>query len=150
MMVSLKVPTFLLALGLSAGAASANSHGMVPGSQFLNAWDLDADGAATLAEMEEMRGTVFFMFDANEDGMLDGAEYAAFDEARNNDLQNHEGPPQSRARMQQVADGLGLAPNDANGDGSVTLAEFLAATPAWLDAIDRDGDGVVTSADFGR
>lgn len=130
-------------------AALANQHAM-PGAQFLITWDLDADGTATLAELEEMRGMIFGMFDADEDAILTAEEYTAFDEARASDMANHQGGQQSRGVMQRVADGLALAPNDADGDGVVTLAEFIAATPDWMAGIDRDGDGAITSADFGR
>ena len=38
---------------------------------------------------------------------------------------------------------------DANGDGVVTKAEFLAARNARFDKMDRNGDGVVSRDDFG-
>lgn len=134
---------------LSTSASVAQQPG-VPGAQFLTTWDLDADGTATLAELEEMRGMVFVMFDADEDAILTAEEYSAFDEARANDMANHQGGEQGRGVMQRVADGLALAPNDADGDGAVTLAEFIGGTQAWMAGIDRDGDGAITSADFGR
>ena len=68
----------LLLAAATAPAAHANQHG-TPGAQFLITWDLDADGTATPAELEEMRGLVFTMFDADEDGILTAEEYVAFD-----------------------------------------------------------------------
>lgn len=53
-----------------------------PGSHFIENWDLNADGTVTHAELEEKRGDVFYMFDADENGMLNADEYASFDEAR--------------------------------------------------------------------
>ncbi|AHM05462.1 EF hand domain protein [Roseibacterium elongatum DSM 19469] len=141
-------PTLLI-LAMGAGVAFANSHAM-PGAQFLSVWDLDADGTATLAELQEMRGIVFAMFDSDADGTLNTEEYRAFDETRAADLANFEGPDPARERMQMVADGLGRAANDADGNGRVTRDEFIAGTHAWLEQIDRDGNGVVTSADFMR
>lgn len=141
---------FALCLAAAGAApAFANQHA-VPGGQFLTAWDLDADGAATLSELEEMRGTVFDMFDADENGVLDAGEYEAFDETRAADMENHAAGGQGGRMLQRVADGLGLVPNDADGDGAVTRAEFIAGTAAWLAEIDRTGDGVVTTDDFGR
>ncbi|GAA5068455.1 EF-hand domain-containing protein [Roseibacterium beibuensis] len=146
-MTTLKTTLLILAIG--AGAAFADAHA-APGSQFMTAWDLDADGTATLAELQEMRGTVFGMFDADEDGVLSAEEYVAFDAARIADMENFEGPAPAREMMQRVADGLGLPPNDTDGNGSVTREEFIAGAESWLDQIDRDGDGAVTSADFMR
>lgn len=40
--------------------------------------------------------------------------------------------------------------NDADGNGSVTEAEFVAATDRLFATLDRDGDGAVTAADFAR
>ena len=39
---------------------------------------------------------------------------------------------------------------DANGDGVITRAEFLAARNARFAKMDRNGDGVVARDDFGR
>jgi len=44
---------------------------------------------------------------------------------------------------------MSLAANDGNGDGSVSLAEFAAQDAAFLAAMDRSGDGVLTGDDFG-
>lgn len=122
-----------------------------PGEQFLVTWDLDADGTATLAELEEMRGMVFGMFDADADGILTAEEYVAFDEMRAADRLNHQGGGgQGRGVSARLSDGLALAENDADGDGAVTLAEFIAGASPWLATIDRDGDGGVTTADFAR
>ena len=40
--------------------------------------------------------------------------------------------------------------NDIDGDGQVSRAEFMARTPDWYSAMDRNGDGTITTADFGR
>lgn len=139
----------LAALPVSSALADQHGGGM-PGAQFMTAWDLDADGQATLEELVEMRGTVFAMFDLDESGILDEEELGWFAEARAADMENHQGGQQGRQRLQQVGDGLGAEANDTDGDGQVSLAEFIDGTPGWLAAIDRDGDGVVTTADFGR
>lgn len=46
--------------------------------------------------------------------------------------------------------GMLRAFNDGDGDGKVSRDEFLARTPDWFAMMDRNGDGVVTSADFSR
>jgi Ca2+-binding EF-hand superfamily protein len=40
--------------------------------------------------------------------------------------------------------------NDSDGDGRVSREEFTGRTAAWFTMMDRDGDGSVTEADFGR
>jgi hypothetical protein len=39
--------------------------------------------------------------------------------------------------------------NDVDADGAVSLEEFLGQVPTWIACMDRDGDGVITTADFG-
>jgi Ca2+-binding EF-hand superfamily protein len=131
------------ALMLTATAASAQT---TPGDQFLQNWDLNQDGIATLEELREMRGNVFFSFDANEDGYLDAEEYVLFDEARANDVANYEA--EQRDQMQQVADGMSLSVSDLDGDGRVSEAEFQTGAGAWFDDLDKNGDGGITLADF--
>ena len=131
------------ALALSATATLAQT---TPGDQFLQNWDLDGNGTATLDELREMRSNVFLAFDTNEDGYLDGEEYVFFDMARENDVANYEA--EQRAQMQQVADGMSLSVSDLDGDGRVSKAEFLSGAEAWFADLDTNGDGGITLADF--
>lgn len=131
------------ALALVTTAALAQS---TPGERFLESWDLDGDGAATLSELREMRGRVFTAFDSDENGLLSAEEYVYFDEARANDLAGYEGG--QRERMRSVADGLGLAASDTDADGVVGREEFLAGTDGWFARLDRNGDGVIMLEDF--
>ena len=39
--------------------------------------------------------------------------------------------------------------NDANADGEVSAEEWAAASPKMFAALDRNGDGSITTADFG-
>ena len=118
-----------------------------PGSHFIENWDLNADGTVTLAELEEKRGDVFYMFDADEDGMLNADEYASFDEVRAADMENQ--GDHAQGKMGRVQEGMQMTFNDANDDGQVSEAEFVAKAADWLVIIDRDESGDVTSADFG-
>ena len=43
-------------------------------NQFMDNWDLDGNGTATVEELREMRASVFLSFDSNEDGALDAGE----------------------------------------------------------------------------
>ncbi len=150
--------TTALAL-LVAPAAMASSHGGgnsggagAAGAHFVENWDLDGDGKVTLAEATERRGDVFFTFDADGDGVLNGEEHDLFDEARAMDMaENGVGGGKGHGSGgRNPANGMLRAHTDADKDGLVTREEFLAAVPAWVEMMDRDGDGVVTTADFGR
>ena len=61
------------------------------------------------------------------------------------------GRPAERAAA-PVAAGAVVPPNfnDADGDGVVTEAEFLAATDRLFAGLDRNGAGQATAADFAR
>ena len=52
--------------------------------------------------------------------------------------------------MKAVDEAMALAFNDGNGDGLVSREEFAAATQVFFTRIDRDGDGLVKTGDFGR
>lgn len=106
----------------------------------------------TAEEARERRSDVFASFDANDDGYLDAEEYVFFDEARANDQKNHEGGKgQGHGKgKRNPANGMKLEVNVTDKDGKVSQDEFLDNAASWIEMIDRDGDGVVTTADFGR
>lgn len=140
--------TIKLALPLIFAATLAVAENGVPGSHFIENWDLDGDGQVTLAEAEERRGDVFLSFDANEDGFIDGEEYKTFDEARANDMQGQGG--HGNGAMKNAEGGMHLQFNDTDTDGRVSRDEFVGRTKDWIAQMDRNGDGAVTTADFGR
>lgn len=151
----------LLALG--AGMALAQ----VPGENFLINWDADGDGVVTRAEARARRADIFFAFDADENGKLEGAELSALSETREATRPPEAGPkgnghgqgmgrgragggsPSGTGRRAHADNGMTPFFNDTDGDGAVSRAAFLDRTDAWLARMDRDGDGVVTAADFG-
>ncbi|MEC3861514.1 EF-hand domain-containing protein [Mesobacterium sp. TK19101] len=165
-------PLAITALVLSTGMAFAQQGN--PGGHFVENWDLNGDGQVTLEEATERRGDVFTTFDSDENGILTAEEYDLFDEARANDMENNgmghgngggQGQGQGKGQGQGggqghghgAADGMRNPANgmlreftDANGDGEVTRDEFIASVPVWFENMDRNGDGVVTVADFGR
>lgn len=138
--------TLLLTTALLIPVAAFAADGQ-PGSHFIENWDLDANGAVTLAELTEKRRDVFYTFDSDDDGMLTAEEYSYFDDARKVDMQNN--AERSGGKMGKVQKGMTIEYNDTDGDGSVSRNEFLANTTDWLAIIDQDGSGDVTFADFG-
>lgn len=138
-----------LALVLAAPAAAQD---MKPGLHFIENWDFDANGAVSLDEATERRADIFTTFDADENDVLSPDEYDLFDEARQNDMEMNAaavgGPVGGgmggfdRSMRREVA--------DLDGDGNVTREEFVGGTPAWFAMRDRDGNGAITIADFGR
>ncbi|MGV6846839.1 MAG: EF-hand domain-containing protein [Marinibacterium sp.] len=119
-----------------------------PGAHFVENWDLDENGSVSLDEVTERRGDVFLSFDADENGKLDDEEYAVFDQARANDMEGQQG--HGHGAMVRAETGMHKDFNDANGDGYVSRDEFMSKSGEWFQMIDRNGDGVVTTADFGR
>lgn len=136
---------YALPLVLVAGTAFAQQ---MPGAHFVENWDLNEDGQVTVAEAAERRGDVFVTFDANDDGFLDAEEYVAFDEARESDMREH--AQQGQGLGYRAADDLKLEANDLNKDGKVSRKEFVSGAEAWIAVMDKNGDAVVTTADFGK
>ncbi|MCP3971022.1 MAG: EF-hand domain-containing protein [Rhodobacteraceae bacterium] len=140
------LPAIALAALLPLGAIAQTQ---VPGEHFIDNWDLDGDGQVTLAEATEKRSDLFFMFDTDENGSLDDAEYQLFDETRQADMDTNAGGHKKGA-MRGVNQGMTKAYNDTNGDGLVSEEEFLSHTPDWFTMVDRNADNLITTDDFGR
>ncbi|MCB1371483.1 MAG: EF-hand domain-containing protein [Rhodobacteraceae bacterium] len=139
--------TRLLGLCLLLALPAAAQQGR-PGGHFIDNWDLDGDGAVTEAEIESKRDALFTMFDMDENGLLDSAEWTLFEETRKEDMAtNLKGEP--RGAMLGLEQGFAHDLNDIDGDGAVSRAEFADRAPDAFTRMDIDADGVVTSADFG-
>jgi len=128
--------------------ASASAWAEGPGEHFIENWDMNEDGIVSLEDLTEKRGDVFYMFDEDESGSLNASEYALFDETRAADMANNAGSHAEQA-MRPAQAGMQLEFNDTDGNGEVSLEEFLSHTAAWLELMDRNTDGVITTADFG-
>lgn len=138
----------MAAIGIALSAGAAMAQGGNPGAHFIENWDLNEDGVVSLEEVTERRGDVFYTFDADDNGVLDGEEHDLFDEARANDMKEH-GMGHGKGKG-NPANGMNREVTDANGDGEVSREEFMNAVPAWYANMDRNGDGTVTVDDFGR
>ena len=136
-----------------------------PGGHFVLNWDADADGTVSLEEATTRRGDIFTTFDSDEDGFLSGQEYDLFDEARATDragMQEEMGSGQGMGQgsgqgngqgmghgMGGEEQGMGRVFNDVDGDDRVSREEFMARVPDWFAMMDRNGDGGITTSDFG-
>lgn len=137
----------LLSAAIALGTAALAQQGN-PGAHFIENWDMNEDGQVTLAEASERRGDIFTTFDEDDDGLLSASDYALFDEARGNNKQGrNRGQGRGQDRENQ---GMTIDFNDVNGDGQVSRDEFTARTKDWYAQMDRNGDGSITTADFGR
>ena len=144
-MIRITLTAAIIAFGFAASAQQGQS-----GSHFIENWDLDEDGQVSLAEATERRSDVFASFDSDDNGVLSPGEYDLFDEARTNDMkENGMGQGKGKEKM-NPANGMKREFTDANGDGEVTLDEFMNAVPEWFARIDKNGDGIVTLEDFTR
>lgn len=92
------------------------------------ALDRDGDGFITVAELQAARRLAFRELDRDKNGALDLQEFTL------------SGRPDAPERF------LAL---DANSDGKVTEAEYLALARPTVQRADRNGDGKVSRAEFG-
>lgn len=155
-------------------AATLTSAKNAPGSHFIDNWDIDEDGAVSLAEAVERRTDFFVAYDADENNILDAEEYALFDEARatgetdgviqdsagtgatgsatggaTGGANTPQGNPEVKKALKKVLIGMTLEYNDTDGNGVVSLEEFLGKTADWVAMLDRNGDEAISTADFG-
>lgn len=142
--MTMKLTIFAAAVAFAPLAATAQDG---PGSHFIENWDLNQDGSVSLEEAVERRDMIFVMFDQDENGKLNAEEYVLFDETRAEDMKNNGGGHGKGGR--RIQEGMTLSFNDTNGDGMVSAEEFSSKSAAWFARIDRDGDQIVTAADFG-
>ncbi len=128
----------------SAGTAFAASHADEGLEHFFESWDLNSDGVISLPEATEQREGIFYMFDADENGVLDTAEYDLFDTTRAAATETGA----ERSKAMQAVDTLKREFNDSNQDGQISHDEFITGTDIWLKALDRNKDGQVSLVDF--
>lgn len=141
---TLNIIAATLLLTTTAAFAQSGGHG----AHFIESWDLDGDGAVSAAEITQKRLDIFASFDADEDGNLSATEYALFDEARANDhAQMGSGHGKNSMGMDKPME---RDFNDTNADGQVSAEEFATGSTSMFSRMDRNGDGSITTDDFGH
>lgn len=138
-----------LTLVFAVFAAPAVMAQETPGTHFIENWDMDENGAVSMAEITERRDLVFTMFDNDENNALDATEYAMFDETRAADMEMNAGGHGNGQGGGRMNEGMTMAFNDTDGDGIVTRDEFIAGSAGWFAMLDQNEDGSVTADDFG-
>lgn len=120
-------------MGPGAGQGGGMGRGMMMGGV-----DADQSGDASAEEAAAHAEAMFALMDANADGTLAADEFGAGRMGMMN--------PWSQGMPTAMLDrhAARFAAKDGDGDGKVTMAEFLAAEKAQYDAADGDGDGKVT------
>ncbi|NOX73675.1 MAG: hypothetical protein GXP03_08680 [Alphaproteobacteria bacterium] len=94
-------------------------------------WDLNADGSISELEARATLTSIFSTFDTNLDGYLDDVDDVADDQ-------------EDVVEEGEVA----MDFDDPDGDGRVSMLEFVDRASDWMALMDRDSDGVITAADF--
>ena len=123
----------LLLAATMAAPASAQTEGA--GLDLLFArLDADADGAISAAEVTAAKTRQFARADRNDDGQVTPEELAVI---------------QARLARAQSAMSGAAERMDADGNGSLSLAEFTARAPMFA-LLDIDGDGALSRAEADR
>jgi Ca2+-binding EF-hand superfamily protein len=102
--------------------------------------DANGDGKVSLAEMQQRRVAGAMRLDANRDGRLGKAEFAAAMAGR------FQARGLDAAHAQEKAERL-FARTDANGDGFVTPDEIRQDAARRFARMDRNGSGYVPASD---
>lgn len=120
--------------GAAAPAAGAAPKRTQFAQRRFDRLDANHDGAVTLAEYVAGAKALYAEFDSRHDGKVTADDIAA--------------SPRAQKRTLRVAEHL-VRRMDANGDGSVSRDEFLAAAKARFARLDRNGDGYLDPSEAG-
>jgi Ca2+-binding EF-hand superfamily protein len=134
-------PGYGMGGGMGPGMGVDPGMGMGPGmgpGMGMAAIDGDQDGSISAEEAAAHAEFMFEAMDADQDGALVADEMGG----GRMDMMRRMNPAMSEGMQERHAAQFAL--KDADSDGKVTMAEFLAAEKAQYDAADADGDGKVT------
>jgi len=122
-------------------------QGGMRGLRMLEAADLNGDNTVTRAEIEQLQTEEFAFRDRNGDGFLDEADASPMQlrmmtlrEERRADRADRPNRREGRGEGRQ-GDRRGM---DADQDGRISSAEFMARSSSMFDRLDANADGSVT------
>ncbi|MBB4865040.1 Ca2+-binding EF-hand superfamily protein [Pseudomonas nitritireducens] len=101
----------------------------------------------------EMSETAFSRLDRNGDGYIEASDMAAMRERMFHRLDRNQDGQVTREEVAPANPGVQVSPNalpwpDQDGDGRISLAEFMSQEPALIVRGDRDGDHRVSAQEF--
>jgi Ca2+-binding EF-hand superfamily protein len=109
-----------------AGAQTADQHAKQRAVRFIDYFDTDGDGKATIKEIASDHARLFGAVDVNGDNALSVEEF------------------RRRGRLFRTYATTSLFDLlDANGDGKLTVKEITAPSEKWFKRYDKNGNGVM-------
>jgi Ca2+-binding EF-hand superfamily protein len=161
-LTALGVPA-LAVLAWAAAPLFAQPPGMGPGpgdghpfswDQFAERHDVNGDGQVTQEELEQTTDP-FGRLDANGDGVITEADFQAHRSAMVFTFLAHRADANDDGDLTAAELDTWFAERDDNGDGRLDAEDFAGDRPRargphpfLAEALDADGDGLVTRADF--
>jgi EF-hand domain pair/EF hand len=132
--------------GMGAWGPDGSGYGMMQGGRNPNApgrgrfasIDVNEDGVVSAEEAASQADMVFTTMDGDDDGSITLDEFMAVR------MGPQSGMNPEREDIMQQKKSARFEPMDADKDGAVSKAEFIAASKAHFDASDTDQDGKVT------
>lgn len=143
------VTAALLAVAAPGFAQQGQGQGRgQPGAQFIENWDLSANGHVSRADFLQRRDDIFRMFDADESDTWEGDDLLAVAEHMAADADRAGHGAGGRGPGVIVHQAMTVEFSDTDGDGQISRAEFADASVRAFDMLDRNGDDRLEMADF--